>query len=347
MKRLRKFRALPLTIALWVLVPLLLQAAPPPPHGPRIQFSETSFNFGSVKPSATLAHDFIITNTGDALLEITAVHSACACTTVSAWDRAVQPGKTGKISIRLDPSLLNGTVAKSVTVTCNDALEALPILQVQVHVLRPITVDPPYAYFMPVEGEETNETRVIRIVNHQSEDITLEPPQSASPAFKTELKTLRPGKEFELSVTYTGLVTNARSLGNIAIKTSEASMPVLNVSAAAFPKPILVAMPPQILLPGVPLRSEYQFSMNIRNNSRSPVKLFDPSVNIEGVKVQMHEVEQEKVFLLKLEFPPNLRLRPGQPAELSIKTSHPHYATFKVPIVRAAPPASEKASSPN
>jgi hypothetical protein len=310
--------------------------------GPRIQFAETAFNFGSVKPTAKLEHDFIITNTGDAVLEIPSVFSSCACTAVTAWDRSVPPGKTGRISLRLDPTLLNGAVAKSVTVSCNDAVEATRILRVEATVERPITVDPSFAYFLSVEGEETNETKVIRIVNRQKEPITLETPQSVSPAFKTELKTVSPGKEFELAVTYSGPVTNARSMGNISIKTSEPTMPVLNISAAAIVQPVLAAMPPQILLPGVALPNEYQFSMNIRNSSKSPVKLSNPSVNIEGVKVQMREVESGKVFALKLEFPPNLELQPGQSAELSMKTSHPKYDTFKVPIIRAAPPTPDK-----
>src|SRR5262249_29420007 len=152
-----------------------------------------------------------------------------------------------------------------------------------------ITVEPTYAYFLSVEGEETNETKVIRIINHQKDPITLEAPQSVSPAFKTELKTVKPGKEFEVSVTYNGPVTNARSMGNISIKTSEPTMPQLNISAAAIAQPVLAAMPPQILLPAVALPSEYRFSMNVRNSSKSPVKLSNPSVNIEGVKVQMQE----------------------------------------------------------
>jgi hypothetical protein len=59
------------------------------------------------------------------------------------------------------------------------------------------------------EGEETNETKVVRIINHLDGPLTLSPPQCANPAFKLELKTVQPGKEFALHVSYAGPVSNA------------------------------------------------------------------------------------------------------------------------------------------
>src|SRR5262245_18262018 len=38
--------------------------------GPRIQFATPAFDFGKIKGGETAKHDFIFTNTGDALLEI-------------------------------------------------------------------------------------------------------------------------------------------------------------------------------------------------------------------------------------------------------------------------------------
>src|SRR4051812_30773663 len=66
-------------------------AAPAGPT-PRIQFSETSFNFDKVLPTDSPKHDFVFTNTGQAVLEITAVRPGCGCTTAGAWTHQVEPG---------------------------------------------------------------------------------------------------------------------------------------------------------------------------------------------------------------------------------------------------------------
>ncbi len=99
MKQLLNRLGLVLGVALAVASPTAFgQAAPAAatqPGTPRIQFSETTFDFGKVKPSDTLKHDFIVTNTGAATLEITAVQPGCGCTTAGAWDRLIKPGKSG------------------------------------------------------------------------------------------------------------------------------------------------------------------------------------------------------------------------------------------------------------
>src|SRR6185295_2008002 len=102
----------------------------------------------------------------------------------------------------LNPISFSGPVSKGVSVSCNDPQKPSEYLHILATVWRAIDVQPQYAYFMPVLGEETNETKVVRIVNNTDEDITLEPPSVPSPLFQTELKTIRAGKEFELHVTY-------------------------------------------------------------------------------------------------------------------------------------------------
>ena len=74
---------------------------PKPETGrPHMTFSEMDFNFGEIKYTDVVTHDFIVTNTGTATLEIFAVQPDCGCTVAGKWDRQIEPGKTGKIPIR-------------------------------------------------------------------------------------------------------------------------------------------------------------------------------------------------------------------------------------------------------
>lgn len=311
-------------------------AAPPEAKtgdGPRIRFSETSFNFGTVKPSDVLRHDFIVTNTGTAVLEISEVRPGCGCTTAGSWDREVQPGQTGKIPIQLNPTSFSGAVGKSVSVTCNDPTQPNHTLQLQANVWRPIDVQPPYAYFTPIQGEETNETKVVRIVNNLDAPLTVEAPPSPNPAFKLELKAVKPGKEFELHITYGGPVSNAPSYAALKLKTSSTNMPELNISVSAMPRPALVMMPAQIQLPAGQLTSGHRHSQTIRNIGSKPVKLSEPAVNADGVTVDLSETQPGKLFTLNLNFPPGFKAQSSQPLELSVKTTHPAQPIVKVPII--------------
>jgi len=328
------------------------QAAPAPAAKagqPHIQFAEPNltWDFGKVTPTDTLKHDFVVTNTGDAVLEITAVQPGCGCTTAGAWDRTIEPGKTGRIPIQLNPLSFTGPVSKGATVTCNDPSQPSLYLHISATVWRPVEVQPQYVYFMPVLGEETNETKVVRIVNNLDDDIRLEPPQAPSAIFKTELKTVRPGKEFELHVTYLGPVSNASPQGNITITTSLATMPSININAVAMTQPAVATYPNTLPLPVGPLKADYQAAVTVRNNGHNPITLTNASVNLEGVKAQIQSMDPGRLFNVGLVFPAGFQLKTGQSAELTVKTSHPSHPVLTVPITQPEPaPATAPAPAP-
>ena len=304
--------------------------------GPRIQFGGVEFDFGKVKPTDALRHEFIFTNTGNAALEITGVRPACGCTTAGDWDRLVQPGQTGKIPIQFNPGSFNGTVTKLITVTCNDALQNVHSLHVRATVWRPIDVQPLYAYFTVIEGESTNETKTVRITSNMDEPLTLEPPQSSSPGFRAELKAVRPGKEFALNVTYEGTVSNAARQGHITLKTSSTNMPTISLTTYAMSQPALMTIPQRVQLPAGTPAVNHRATVIVRNNGSKPVELSDAQVNAEGVTVQTQETQKGKAFNLSLSFPPEFQVSAGKAVELTVKTTHRNYPVLRVPIVSAA-----------
>src|SRR5881394_3212907 len=92
-------------------------AGAPDSSGPRIEFATPTYNFGKVNAGELVRHDFVFTNTGGALLEITDVRPGCGCTTAGTWDKRVEPGKTGKIPLQFNPANFSGPVTKGATVT--------------------------------------------------------------------------------------------------------------------------------------------------------------------------------------------------------------------------------------
>jgi hypothetical protein len=330
------------------IIPSQMDAQTSDKTAPRIEFSERSFDFGKVGTAAKVRHDFIVTNSGNAVLEITSVQPSCGCTTAAEWDRKILPGKTGRIPVQFDPANFNGLVTKFVSVTCNDPTQATHSLQLQATVLLPFEVRPNYAYFLQTEGEETNETKIVRIISRLNEPVSFQKPECENSVFTGEVKTIKAGKEFELHITYTPSPTNPKPRSPVSVRTAGTNNHVVKITTLAMPQPPIQAVPGQIQLRPGPSVPAYTDLVTIRNNSRNAVKLLEASLNAEGVKVNVNEVEAGKVFALNIDFPANFQLRGDPPMELTVKTSHPTKPVITVPLVPFVAPvpiANPKASA--
>jgi hypothetical protein len=78
------------------------------PAIPVIGCDSPIFNFSHVIDGTIIHHTFIIKNDGDSLLKIQKVKTGCGCSTVD-FDTAIEPGKTGKIALKIDTDGYGGT----------------------------------------------------------------------------------------------------------------------------------------------------------------------------------------------------------------------------------------------
>jgi hypothetical protein len=213
---------------------------------PGIEFAATAFDFGKILSGLPIKHEFVFTNTGTVPLEITEVKPGCGCTTAGAWDRIVNPGRTGKIPLQLNLAAFSGPFAKSATVTCNDPTQTNVVLQLLGTVWKPIEIIPPTAVFTVSTEAPTNETKVLRILSNFSEPIVLSDVQCTNDAFRAELKTVQPGKEFELHITVAPPLSSASAFTAVMMKTSSSQIPQISASIYATLQPVLT-MSPQAL----------------------------------------------------------------------------------------------------
>jgi len=302
--------------------------------GPIIQFDATTFDFGKVSSGAMVKHDFVFTNIGNATLENSDVHPGCGCTTAGDWDRQVAPGKTGKIPLQFNSSGYGGGVTKSTTVTCNDPAQSNIVLQLTGTIWKPIDVSPSMAIFN-VSSEApmlTNEMRSVRIVNNTEQDITLSDLQCTNATFRAELKTVRPGKEFELQVTAVPPFNGSYVLAPITLKSSSAQMPLISLNAYVAVQQAVVIMPQQIMLPSGPLASATSSSITIRNSGTNSLVLKDAKANVPGVEVKVEEVQPGKLFTIVAQFPAGWQLASQQKAEVTVKSNHPKFASITIPV---------------
>ena len=306
--------------------------------GPRIEFDSQEYNFGKALEGTVLKHDFVFTNTGDAVLEITGVHPSCGCTTAGDWSRQVEPGNTGTIPVQFNSGRFNGTIWKTVTVVSNDKQHPTIQLQIRGTLWRPIEVNPQTAILNVVADSPVPVTNVVRIVSSLEQPLTLSSPESNNRTFTAELQTVQPGKEFQLSIATVPPLKLGTVRGVISIKTSATNVPTLNITTLAVVQPALVVSPSQITLPPGAVSNAMSRVVLIRNNDASPLTLSEPTVNAEGVDVQIKELAPGRQFTVMLVFPAGFELSRERDVDLSIKTTNPRYPVIKVPVRPVTPP---------
>jgi hypothetical protein len=91
------------------------------PNGklPKIVFTDTNFDFGSIQEGAKVTHVFTFKNEGQGDLVIASATASCGCTVPTYPHEIKRPGDTGTISVTFDSSNKTGKMVKSVTIVSN------------------------------------------------------------------------------------------------------------------------------------------------------------------------------------------------------------------------------------
>ena len=86
---------------------------------PNIEMLETSFDFGEIHQGESVTHEFIIKNSGDAELIITAAKGSCGCT-VPEWPKSpISEGEEAVIKVTFNSAGKSGKQNKTVTLVSN------------------------------------------------------------------------------------------------------------------------------------------------------------------------------------------------------------------------------------
>jgi len=176
------------------------------------------------------------------------------------------------------------------------------------------------------------------------EAIELSDLQCTNRSFQVELKTVRPGKEFELHITAAPPFNSSPIIAPVTLKTSSPGMPNINVSAYVLVQQPVTVSPGQMVLPSGPLAAPMSLTVTIRNNGTNSLALSDASVNFPGAGVRVQELRPARQFSLMVNLPTGFQVKPDEKVEVSVKSNHPKFPLIKVPILQPPPPAAPAAA---
>ena len=86
---------------------------------PRISFSESLYDYGTVDEGAIVSHRFSFTNTGNSPLIITSATSTCGCTVPEYPEGPIAPGDTSSVKVVFNTDNKSGPQKKPVTLVAN------------------------------------------------------------------------------------------------------------------------------------------------------------------------------------------------------------------------------------
>lgn len=84
----------------------------------KIEFKETTIDYGTIEKGSNGVRVFEFTNTGDAPLIISDAKSSCGCTIPKKPKDPILPGKTGEIEVKYDTNRVN-PIRKTITIISN------------------------------------------------------------------------------------------------------------------------------------------------------------------------------------------------------------------------------------
>lgn len=92
-------------------------------NSPRLQLSQSTFDFGRVKQNQQTTREITVTNLGQSVLELRSIQGNCSCIVTSVDKKTLKAGQSATIKIAFNPQDRKGTQQKAVTIYSNDPKE--------------------------------------------------------------------------------------------------------------------------------------------------------------------------------------------------------------------------------
>lgn len=110
---------------------------------PRLIVDQPVHNAGEIEAGTTIAHEFAIRNEGSSPLSISEIRAGCGCI-VSSFDKEIEPGKTGRVTITMKVyrEWAGHTLRRTAWIMSNDPLSPQVRLTISASI-KPAQSQPP------------------------------------------------------------------------------------------------------------------------------------------------------------------------------------------------------------
>jgi uncharacterized protein DUF1573 len=325
-----------------LLAPALFGQAPAAPAapagGPKAVAVEPISDVGTVPKGEKVAHDFMIKNDGNAVLQITEVQPACGCT-VAEFDKTIAPGKTGKVHAVIDTTTFNGPIAKTVTVFTNDPANPQILLTVRAKVEPYISVKPGYARYSTVQGEATVGTIAQTLWAPDGTPMDVVSVDSPFPYLTTTFREAKEGerlpdakgKQWRVEMTLSNSAPVGALAGYVIVHTNHPQQKVVEIPISGFVRPVIAITPPVADFGEIELKEPMHKAINIKNFATEKINVTGVEGKIKGIDTQLQPLEEGREYQVKLVLKPEMGKGPFL-GKLTIHTDSPKAPAIEVEL---------------
>jgi hypothetical protein len=213
-------------------------------EGPRAVFPVKSHDFGTVRQGDKLVHAFTVRNEGPAPLTIDRADLDVSGLIVRL-PRVLPPGGQSRITLEWDTGRVKGETEAEIVVHLDDPAEPRVTLVLKAMVKPPIDILPYAAAFFSVYEGETAE-RTVQIVNNEESPLRITRVEPDGRHFAATLKTIQPGKIYELVVKVPQNTPAGRYMEAVYLQTDHPTQSRLKVAVNVLVKTDPFVDPPVV-----------------------------------------------------------------------------------------------------
>lgn len=131
--------------------------SPPSGPAPKVVVDKAEYDFGALDIQGNGSHDFVLTNTGDAPLTLTAGGTSCRCTMSSLEHESIEPGGSAKVTLTWKPIDKPGPYQQTAKILTNDPSQPQVTLTISGRITAVTRFSPGELVFSQVSaGEPTS-----------------------------------------------------------------------------------------------------------------------------------------------------------------------------------------------
>lgn len=303
------------------------------PGKPWLVWSDTVFDYGlKIIDGEPIEGEFTFRNEGEDVLRLTRVKPGCGCTAVD-YDREVPPGGTGQIQFLIDPEavLTDGDSRKNILVWSNSPGHILSELHTIGEVRLPIEVKPTPDVFFGRVDQGRPATQKLVIVSHAIEPLEILDVAADSPRFKASAKLVRPGKQYELTVTAIPPYLPGTNEGRIHLTTNLKHQPRVTVVARARYLTRIRPRPEELMIRLWEPESR-TYRIQVINDQQPPAKLLGAKVSSPELTARIVKNPISGRQEVEVEVPAKLEsLNPN--TYVSVALNDMEFGLLKVPVI--------------
>jgi uncharacterized protein DUF1573 len=306
MTRLQKF------MRLLYIVPAVL-ACHTLPAQPLMAVADSVKDVGSIHSNEKINYDFIISNKGNAPLEIKDAKGSCSCT-VTEFDKTIAAGKTGKVHATVDPSSFDGQIVKIIAVSTNDPAYPELTLTIKANVIQWLSPKPGFVRFSVVKGAVNASTQSSIIVSPGGTNFNILkasiPTPGAEVSFQEATESQRlpgfKGKQWVVSVKLNDNVTIGPLAGYILLTTDDPHQKEVKISLTGVVRPLFRVDPVKMDIGKVSDLRDYYRNIVIRTNTDGDIPITSAETTVKGITAKVMPAANKGQYQIMLSFDPQM-----------------------------------------